>query len=51
MKRKLVIGGGIVAAIIAAVVVLVFVVSNLDSLIKAGVANFGSEITQAKVTL
>ena len=52
MKRKFVIGGGILAAIIAVVVVvLVFVVSNLDSLIKAAVEKFGSEVTQAKVTL
>ena len=49
MKRGLIIGG---AVIIAAVIILVvFVFSSLDSLIKAGVETYGTEITQAKVTL
>lgn len=52
MKKGLVIGGGAVGALIVAVVVVfVFVLSNLDSLIKDAVEKYGSESTQAKVTL
>ena len=49
MKRGLIIGGGVVAVAVIALVVFVF--SSLDSLIKAGVETYGTEITQAKVTL
>jgi hypothetical protein len=52
MKKGLVIGGGAVGALIAvAGVVFVFVLSNLDSLIKEAVERVGSDSTQAKVTL
>lgn len=49
MKRGLIIGGAVVA--VAVIGLVVFVFSSLDSLIKAGVETYGSEITQAKVTL
>jgi len=52
MKRWLIIGGGVAIGLIVVIaVVLWFVFSSLDSLIKAGVEKYGSEITQAKVTL
>ncbi len=49
MKRGLIIGGAVVVAAVVGLVVFVF--SSLDSLIKAGVETYGTEITQAKVTL
>ncbi len=49
MKRGLIIGGAVI--IVAVIVSVVFVCSSLDSLIKAGVETYGTEITQAKVTL
>ena len=49
MKRGLIIGGGFgLAAIIG---IFVFLLSNLDSLVKEAVEKIGSEATQAKVTL
>lgn len=52
MKRALIIGGAVVGVIIIAiVVVLVVVVGNIDSIVKDGVETYGSEMTQAKVTL
>ena len=52
MKRGLIIGGGIVAVIIIAVAVIFFVVlGNIDGIVKNGVETYGSEITQASVTL
>ncbi len=52
MKRWLLIGGGVVAVLVLVVVgVLVFVVANLDSVIKAGVERFGPEVTQTDVRL
>lgn len=49
MKRGLIIGGAVVIA--AVIILVVFVFSSLDSLIKAGVETYGTEITQATVTL
>ncbi|MEE8517023.1 MAG: hypothetical protein V3T02_10325, partial [Alphaproteobacteria bacterium] len=49
MKRGLIIGGAVV--IVAVIILVVFVFSSLESLIKAGVETYGTEITQAKVTL
>lgn len=49
MKRGLIIGGVVVVA--AIVILVVFVFSSLDGLIKAGVETYGTEITQASVTL
>lgn len=52
MKRGLLIGGGIVGALVVVVVVaVVYVFSNLSSLIKQVVERVGSDATQAKVTL
>lgn len=52
MKRGLLIGGGVVGAVIVVVVVaVVYVFSNLGSLIKQAVERAGSEATQTKVTL
>lgn len=52
MKRALIIGGAVIGVvIIAVVVVLVVVVGNLDSIVKDGVESYGSEMTQATVTL
>ncbi len=49
MKRGLIIGGTVV--VVAVIGLVDFVFSSLDSLIKAGVETYGTEITQAKVTL
>ncbi len=52
MKKGILIGGGAIGAVIvAAVVVFVFVLSNLDSLVKQAVERVGSDATQARVTL
>ena len=52
MKKKLAIGGGIIGGLIVIVIIAVAVlVSNLDSIIKAGVEKFGPEMTGATVTL
>lgn len=52
MKKGLLIGGGVVGAgIIIVVVVFVFVLSNLDALVKEAVEKVGSEATQARVSL
>ena len=49
MKHWLLIGGGLIVLIVVAVLYYLF--SSLDSLIKAGVEKYGSEITQTKVRL
>ena len=49
MKKGLLIGGGLVVVVIA--VAVFYLWSNLGSVIKAAVEKYGSEITQAKVTL
>ena len=52
MKKFLLIGGGIVAVLIVAVVALViFVFSELDSIVKAAVEEVGSEATKTEVRL
>lgn len=52
MKRRLLIGGGLVAGLVVVIgVVLFFVLSSLDSIIKAAVEKYGSEVTQVKVRL
>lgn len=48
MKRWLWISGGLVALLI---IVLIFLFSSLDSLIKAAIERYGSEITQTRVRL
>ena len=48
MKKIALIGGGLVVVVVVAVV---FLISNLDSLIRTAVEEVGSEATQAKVTL
>lgn len=48
MKKVAIIGAGIVVVI---VIGAVFLLSNLDSIIKAAVEEVGSEATQAKVSL
>lgn len=49
MKRWLLIGGGLLVILIA--VIVFFVLSSLDSVIKAAVEKYGSEITQVDVRL
>ncbi len=49
MKRGILIGGGVVVVVIA--VVAYYLYSSLDTLIQAAVEKYGSEITQAEVTL
>lgn len=49
MKRWLLIGGGLIVLVV--IIVLWYVFSNLDSLIKAAVEKYGSEVTQTKVQL
>lgn len=49
MKRGILIGGGVVVVVIA--VVAFYLYSSLDTLIQAAVEKYGSEITQAQVTL
>jgi hypothetical protein len=49
MKRGLLIGGGLVIVLIIAAVF--FLYSSLDSLVKAAVEKYGSEITQTNVRL
>jgi hypothetical protein len=52
MKRWLLIGGGLVGGLIVVIaIVLFFVVSSLDSIIKAAVERYGSEVTQVEVRL
>jgi hypothetical protein len=52
MRKGLLIGGGAVGAVIAiVVVVLVFVLSNLDALVREAVEKVGSDATQARVSL
>ena len=52
MKRWLLIGSGLVAGLIVVIaIVLFFVVSSLDSIIKAAVEKYGSEVTQVEVRL
>jgi hypothetical protein len=52
MKRIMIIGGGILAvAIVAIVVAVVFLASNLDSLVKTAVEEVGTRATGAEVTL
>ena len=52
MKRWLLIGGGLVGGLIVVIaIVLFFVVSSLDSIIKAAVEKYGSEVTQVEVRL
>lgn len=49
MKKGFLVGGGVVVVVIA--VAVFYLWSNLGSVIKAAVEKYGSEITQAKVTL
>lgn len=49
MKKGILIGGGVVVVVIAAAVF--FLWSNLGSVIKAAIEKYGSEITQAKVSV
>ncbi len=49
MKRGLLIGGGVAVAVIIGIAV--FLLSNLDSLVKEAVEKVGTEATQAKVSL
>ena len=49
MKRGLLIGGGVVAVLAVAAVWLLY--SSLDSLVRAAVEKYGSEITQTEVRL
>ena len=49
MKRGLLIGGGLVVVVIVAAVV--FLISNVDALIKAAIEEGGSRITGTQVTL
>ena len=49
MKRGLLIGGGVVAVLAVAAVWLVY--SSLDSLVRAAVEKYGSEITRTEVRL
>lgn len=49
MKRGLLIGGAV--AVAAVIGIAVFLLSNLDSLVKEAVEKVGTEATQAKVTL
>ncbi len=52
MKRWLLIGSGLVGGLIVVIaIVLFFVVSSLDSIIKAAVEKYGSEVTQVEVRL
>ncbi len=52
MKRGLMIGGGVLGAVVVAIIgVSVFLLSNLDSLVKEAVEKVGTDATQAKVTL
>lgn len=52
MKRWLLIGGALVGGLIVVIaIVLFFVVSSLDSIIKAAVEKYGSEVTQVDVRL
>lgn len=52
MKRGLVIGGGVVGALVIVIVgAVVFLASNLDSLVKEAVEKFGTEATLAEVKL
>jgi len=52
MKKGLLIGGGVVGAVVAIVIaVFVFVLGNLDTLVKEAVEKVGSQATQARVTL
>ena len=52
MKRWLLIGGGLVGGLVVVIaIVLYFVVSSLDSIIKAAVEKYGSEVTQVDVRL
>ena len=52
MKRGLIIGGGVLGVIVlGAIAVFVLVLSNIDTIVKAGVEEYGSEITGVKVTL
>ena len=52
MKRWLFIGGGLVGGLIVVIaIVLYFVFSSLDSIIKAAVEKYGSEVTQVEVRL
>ena len=52
MKRLLLIGGGVVGGLIVIIaIVLYFVFSSLDSIIKAAVEKYGSEVTQVDVRL
>lgn len=52
MKRGLMIGGGVLGAVVVVVIgVSVFLLSNLDSLVKEAVEKVGTDATQAKVTL
>jgi len=49
MKKGILIGGGVVVVVIVAAVF--FLWSNLGSVIKAAIEKYGSEITQAKVSV
>jgi hypothetical protein len=49
MKKGLLIGGG--AVIVVVVIAVVFLWSSLDSIVKAAIETYGSEATQAKVTV
>ncbi|MEE9144886.1 MAG: hypothetical protein V3U06_08985 [Candidatus Binatia bacterium] len=52
MKRWIFIAGGVLTALVLLVVlILFFVVSSLDSIIKAAVEKYGSEVTQVEVRL
>jgi hypothetical protein len=52
MKRWLYIGGGVILAILILIAIGVyFLVSSLDSIVKAAVEKYGSEMTQATVKL
>jgi hypothetical protein len=52
MKRRLYIGGGVVLGILILIAIgLYFLLSSLDSIVKAAVEKYGSEMTQATVRL
>ena len=52
MKRWLLIGGSLVGGLMVVIaIVLLYVVSSLDSIIKAAVEKYGSEVTQVEVRL
>jgi len=52
VKKIFIIGGSLVVGLVILIaIVLFFVISSLDSLVKAAVEKYGSEVTQVKVKL